>query len=487
MPASTETTGGGGVAWCTSGRRFESEVPLAASVAIGSIVELRCADGRTFLGQVTGATVAVDANRVRVQVASGRIEAELVAGSLEPAGVDTVFDKAMIDPAPAEAVQDWRQRALGPPAGTFTLGTDRSSPTVAARLAGRGFARHTFLCGQSGAGKTYTLGLLLEELLLHTDLRIIVLDPNSDYVHLGQLSGEADDRLAQRAAEVSSRVCVFRSGDAPYRLRVRFGRMPLDIQALVLALDPVADPEEFHALSRATETIDGHEYSLGTLRRGLDLTDGSQRALALRIDNLGASSWDVWANEHESPLLDQLPADWRAAVMDLGSLTSTAEQSVIAASVLSALWLQRRSRNPVLVVIDEAHNICPQHPASHTQALATTQAINIAAEGRKFGLYLMLASQRPQKLHENVLSQCENLLLMRVNSRSDLAHLATIFSHVPEPMIAQAADFQLGEGLAAGRISPVPVVFRSGPRRSPEGGGDVPTSVWVPEPPTATA
>ena len=42
-----------------------------------------------------------------------------------------------------------------------------------------GFDRHTFLCGQSGSGKTYSLGVILERLLIETDLRMVVLDPNA--------------------------------------------------------------------------------------------------------------------------------------------------------------------------------------------------------------------------------------------------------------------------------------------------------------------
>jgi hypothetical protein len=122
--------------------------------------------------------------------------------------------------------------------------------------------------------------------------------------------------------------------------------------------------------------------------------------------------------------------------------------------------------------------VCPQEPSDHNQALSVEQAVNIAAEGRKFGIYLLLATQRPQKVHVNVLTQCENLILMRMNSRADLAHLAEVFSHVPRALIDQASGFDLGEGLVAGRIVPFPSLFRTGPRRSPEGGSDVPTS-WA--------
>ena len=72
---------------------------------------------------------------------------------------------------------------------TMRLGNE----TVPCLADGCGFNRHTFLCGQSGSGKTCSLGVILEQLLTDTDLRLVILDPNSDFVHLGEL-GDGVDR-----------------------------------------------------------------------------------------------------------------------------------------------------------------------------------------------------------------------------------------------------------------------------------------------------
>jgi hypothetical protein len=69
---------------------------------------------------------------------------------------------------------------------TLSVG-DRDDTNVPMLLKADGFGRHTFLCGQSGSGKSYALGVILEQLLLRTDLRILVLDPNSDFVKLNEL------------------------------------------------------------------------------------------------------------------------------------------------------------------------------------------------------------------------------------------------------------------------------------------------------------
>lgn len=96
--------------------------------------------------------------------------------------------------------------------------------------------------------------------------------------------------------------------------------------------------------------------------------------------------------------------------------------------------------------------------------------IQIAAEGRKYGIWLLLSTQRPSKVHPQVLSQCDNLVLMRMNSPRDLADL---FGFAPQAMLQASPHFSQGELLVAGAFTPVPSFGRVGPRISVEGGSDV--------------
>jgi uncharacterized protein len=203
----------------------------------------------------------------------------------------------------------------------------------------------------------------------------------------------------------------------------------------------------------------------------------------LRARNLGFDAFRVWARGAQGSLLDALTADGpRCAVVDLGSLKSREEQALVAASVLGELWRRREEREPVLVVIDEAHNVCPARPEDPLMAAATDHAVRIAAEGRKFGIYLLVSTQRPQKVHENVISQCDNLVLMRLNSAADAAFAQAVFSFVPAGLVERATTFRLGEALVAGKISPDPALIRFGARLAEEGGADVPTTWAAPTP-----
>ncbi len=78
------------------------------------------------------------------------------------------------------------------------VGTMVLEPEIRFTLDSGGFDRHTFFCGQSGSGKTYALGTVLERLILETTIRIVVLDPNSDFVELRHVREGVESGLAER-------------------------------------------------------------------------------------------------------------------------------------------------------------------------------------------------------------------------------------------------------------------------------------------------
>jgi uncharacterized protein len=408
--------------------------------------------------------------RTDIQLRYARGEGIILDGDLSP------FHDALIRAATETEVQAWQQRHT-PPHAMLWLGDLDLAPGVPCLADPRGFSRHTFLCGQSGSGKTYSLGVILERLLTETDLRVVILDPNSDFVHLDQPRADADPILAKRYQEKAGPVAVYSAhATGERRLRVHATDVDPATQAASLRLDPIADRDEYAALaeflaSEGTPTIEA-------------LTGSDQpeaRRLGRRLANLGVDRYTVWARGEPGSVLDAVHDESvRCVVVDLGSLPSRDEQSLVAAVVLGDLWRRRADRRPVLIVIDEAHNVCPAEPQDPLTALATDHAIRIAAEGRKFGLYLLVSTQRPQKIPENVLSQADNLVLLRLNSLADASFAQEVFSFVPPGLIARSATFRQGEGLIAGKISPEPTLLRFGARVSEEGGADVPAT-WVPQ------
>ncbi|MGW0176870.1 ATP-binding protein [Rhodococcus sp. NPDC003322] len=361
----------------------------------------------------------------------------------------------------------------------FDVGAMAQAPEVAARLQSPGFGRHTFMCGQSGSGKTYTTGGLLERLLASTTLPILVIDPNSDHVFLGEVADPDDDSPAavrHRAVAAGVHVARARGFGSPITLCIDFSDLDVDTQALLLQMHPVRDLDDYHALREVTATLTA-PYSVAEVAAAASSSVDGDR-LAKRIANLGIVDWELWRRDGERSAVEYDIRASRCVVVDVGSLATADERTAIVLALLGRRWAARRSREPVLMVIDEAHNVLPAVTDNPLLAATAELGILIAGEGRKFGLHLFVATQRPGKVHPNVVSQCDNLVLMRMNGSADIAELAGYFSHVPEPMLAQATGFGLGEALFAGPIAPVALLAKVGRRVSPQGGGDVPTT-WA--------
>jgi uncharacterized protein len=470
------------LATSVDGRRFSFQASLHdLRLQIGGYVMLEDA-GIPRLGQVL--SLALDRElageltlpsreeggqqvRTEVQIRYARGEGAILDSRTAP------FHDALVRVATAEEVRAWQRRER--PRAKLQLGQLALAPGVPCLADAAGFDRHTFLCGQSGSGKTYSLGVILERLLIETDLRMVILDPNSDFVRLGNVRADADPALTGRYQEAASGVAVY-SADTPGARRLRLHAAEIDpaTQAAVLRLDPIADSEEYASLV----ALLGSENppALGALT-GSDNPEA--RRLGRRIANLGVDRFSIWAPGEAGSILETVhDQDVRCVVIDLGSLPTREEQSLVACAVLGSLWERRLERRPVLIVIDEAHNVCPAEPPTRLLEVAAEHAIRIAAEGRKFGLYLLVSTQRPQKIPENVLSQADNLVLMRLNSLADLAFAEAAFSFVPPSLIERSVTFRQGEGLIAGKMSPQPALLRFDARVSEEGGGDVPAT-WA--------
>jgi hypothetical protein len=464
------------------GRRFIFQASLhQLELRLGGYVVLE-QEGVARLGQILDLRMEHQA-AVHVDIAesgapgpmSAGVTVRHAAGSGIVLGGDGIaFHDAALRPARADEVGAWlgERAAHGAP---LELGELVAPAGVPATVDARGLNRHTFLCGQSGSGKTYALGVLLERVLTETRLRVVVLDPNGDFVRLATVRSGTDPPTAARYRAAAREIAVHSAtASGEHRLCLRLAELAPEAQAALLRLDPVGDREEHAELVRLLAS--GAPPSAAALEAA-----GRPEALrlALRARNLGVEDLAVWAGAHSGSVLDAIvdPAA-RCTVVDLGSLPTRDEQELTAGALLRRMWETRMRRDPVLVVIDEAHNVCPAAPPDALTALATEQTVQIAAEGRKFGIYLLLATQRPQKVHENVVSQCDNLVLMRLNSRTDAEFAARIFSFVPPSLVEQAATFALGEALVAGKIAPHPMLVRVGARISEEGGVDVPTT-WA--------
>lgn len=114
---------------------------------------------------------------------------------------------------------------------------------------------------------------------------------------------------------------------------------------------------------------------------------------------------------------------------------------------------QERERDPVLLVCEEAHRYVPDRGEAE-YAAAQSAIRRIAREGRKYGLGLMLVSQRPADVESTVIAQCGTWLVLRLTNQADQQHVARF---LPDglsgmtkslPNLGQQEAIFVGEGAA---------------------------------------
>lgn len=473
------------VADSLDGRTFTFRSHDGPAFVPGDVVVLVPPGGGAFLGQVLSAVRGEQDGSTPSLDGSGSVIGALSADGAAIRSDRRPFAGAQIEPAASHHLAGLQREAHLP------VGTWRSSGVeVDARLKAQGFNRHTFLCGQSGSGKTYALGVILEQLMLGTDLRMVVLDPNADFVKLGEHRPDAPAETARALQDCDIRVLgANKTGATP--LRLRFATMPQRAQAAVLQLDPLGDRGEYNLLLHRTEglrsadldafiselhieDLDGRlgRTDLDAFISDLQAGDADERALGQRVENLGLGDWEIWALD--LPSADEIVNSGpKMTVLNLSGFHNPDEPLAVCLGLIENLWAARESRTPTVIVIDEAHNICPAHPSGPLQTALVNRLIQIAAEGRKYGLWLLLSTQRPSKIHPEIVSQCDNLVLMRINSAGDVADLTTTFGYAPPAMLASSQAFVQGEALIAGAFAPAPAIIRMGKRLTHEGGSDV--------------
>jgi len=157
-------------------------------------------------------------------------------------------------------------------------------------------------------------------------------------------------------------------------------------------------------------------------------------------------------------------------VLDLSLLASEVLENVTALiGRLILEFLQRlgehggekgRGSLPVVLVLEEAQNYIRQPRFAEEESIARIVFERIAREGRKFGLSLVVASQRPSELSKTVLSQCSSFVVHRLQNPEDLRYFKEIVPAIYGPMLEQIPALAPQTALVLGECLPAPALVR---------------------------
>ena len=136
--------------------------------------------------------------------------------------------------------------------------------------------------------------------------------------------------------------------------------------------------------------------------------------------------------------------------------------SLLAQIVFSAsLWTHNDKRHPIAIMCDEAHLYIPERmQVDSSDAVAVEIFERIAKEGRKYGIGLVVISQRPSEVNRTVLSQCSNVVAMRLTNGDDQSVIRRLLPDSLGSFGDLLPVLDVGEALVVGDASLLPTRIR---------------------------
>ena len=357
----------------------------------------------------------------------------------------------------------------------------RSEVPVALSI--KGFRRHLALIAQTGSGKTYLAGIIADELLAKGGT-IVMLDPHADYVFLGR-------DVAGKRHELSDMITVFRNPASTGRYsagevgkvepyEICFSDLDLDEVQLISGIGEhfaniVSGVEKAIEYLKTEKTVFQPEDLLEKLGEADSWKDKGASASVIG----GAKSAQKYIKRiakmkvftAASTSIDKMLRPKHLSVVDLSGL-SDGVSDYITYRILSDIYDKASGGEfeyPVFVFVEEAHRFIPAEGRTDSGLIIK----KIAAEGRKFGVFLVMITQRPSKIHPDALSQCNSQIIMRITNPDDQQAIARSSERLGQTLLNDLPGLSTGEAVIVGEMTRAPVMVRVKKRRTREGGSDI--------------
>ncbi len=407
------------------------------------------------------------------------------------------------------------------------LGYLVTRPTIDVNVDVYGLRRHLAIIAATGSGKTWTSILLIEE-LLKKGATIVVIDPHGEYVPIKNSITRLGPEYADSVTVL--KVSDYQFGEKKYRVDVA----DLDAETLAaLARIPPNAAKVRYVISQAHKLLvllreatgekrlctirnllrilklvaSGHANSLHkicqVLRPSVNLNQIADPKVRKKLENIVGELKQMCEEKRNrtvamsaiirlrklarlgvytyfSTPLSTILKPGHVTIINLAGVSDEVQDHVahhVLTRVLNArIRYVRKLRGPkypypVVVIVEEAHRFAP--PRNRERKWSAETLARIACEGRKFGVYLIIITQRPSKIDPDILSQCNSQIVLRLVNVKDIeavVHSSEVIDFELSKLIPQ---LNVGEAIVTGPIVPMPLIVKLRDRILEYGGGDI--------------
>lgn len=392
--------------------------------------------------------------------------------------------------------------------GNFTLDEDAIAYLNGNKL----FQRHAVIVGSTGSGKSWTTARLLDQIAELPQANVVLFDIHGEYrplqndafQHL-RIAGPSDIEHKSGLDEGVLHLPYWLLGyEALVSMFVDRSDQNAPNQSMIMtrtivdtkkaALDPVADKEildnftidspvpfDINSVLAELKALDVQMVAgarsekqgpyHGKLSRLIGRLEAKQndRRLAFLFQPPDACMDMAWLEKMVHAISAgrgaQNGQSGGIKIIDFSEVPSDVLPlmvSVLAQLIFStSLWTQSNQRHPIAIMCDEAHLYIPERmQADSSDAVAVEVFERIAKEGRKYGIGLVVISQRPSEVNRTVLSQCNNVIAMRLTNGDDQSVIKRLLPDSLGSFGDLLPVLDVGEALVVGDASLLPTRVR---------------------------
>jgi len=348
------------------------------------------------------------------------------------------------------------------------------------------FSKPVAVVGTTGAGKSYTVASVIHQVLALPEPRIIIIDLHGEYTTcfgdsamvLSRESGleipywlfnyqELQDLCIDRNEREAPNQAIIFKNEVMNAKKQAATAEGLQLEDCLSIDSPVYF--DFGSVYGAIDSINRQmiEGSSGRQRQG-DFFGQFNRFLVRLESRLSDYRYGfIFKPERFNSsaslktLMEELfgrgPQRKKITVVDLSGVPSDVIQSVVALLCRVAFdftfWKLGYAQSPLLLICEEAHNYAAKNMNSESRRMIE----RIAKEGRKYGIGLMVVSQRPAEVSETILSQCNNFIVMRLSNPVDQEYVRALVTDQYQDLMDILPALRRGEALFLGDATVMPL------------------------------
>lgn len=327
--------------------------------------------------------------------------------------------------------------------------------------------KHVAILAKSGAGKSYCVGVLLEE-IIQKGIPLLIIDPHGEYETLKEKSTDSSQlaRFGLKPAKFAQQISVYADLQHKPSAKPLYITDQLSAQEL-LAIMPAklsaAQEGLLYAIIQQTDVVD-FDHLIYLLQAQ---ESNAKYHILQMIDVL--KNYNIFSKSSIS--YNELIQGSKCSIIDLKGINPEVQQIIVYKLLKDLFELRKKDKiPPFFCVVEEAHNFCPER--SFGQVLTSPVLRTIASEGRKFGMGLCIVSQRPARVDKSVLSQVSTQIILKVTNPNDLKALAQSVEAMTSETENAIQNLPIGHALVTGVVD-VPLFVQIRPRMTKHGGQSV--------------